>query len=144
MQSYVQLKENGIKEYKPIICMVVRTSTLPQTFEKVLPNSKVRSINEVWQIDRDIYTGKVIKTLLWQRAKIVEIVTELGNKLNGDPDGEKYFIREDPIKEALSSVTQNNLSSSFIKEDKNAIHVPVDAEEFVNVVQNERNEDIIR
>lgn len=70
-----------------------------------MPNSKVRSINEVWQIDRDIYTGKVIKTLLWQRAKVVEIVTELGNKLNGDPDGEKYFIREDPIKEALSSVT---------------------------------------
>ena len=93
MQSYVQLKENGRKEYKPIIGMAVRTSTLPQTFEKVLPNSKVRSINEVWQIDRDIYTGKVIKTLLWQRAKIVEIVTELGNKLNGDPDGEKYFIR---------------------------------------------------
>lgn len=144
MQSYVQLKQNNTKQYKPIIGIAVKTSTLPQSFDEVLPNSKTRNISEIWYVEKDKYNShKFIKTLLWQAAKIVEIATELGNTLDSDPTGEKYFIREEPTTDTIADSSQNNLSANFIKEYKNAVHLPIDAEEFVNVVQNERNEDVI-
>ena len=136
MESYIQLTKNGKTEYKPAIEMYVRASAkdsdLPQPFGQIKNPSVVRNVTEIWRTDKDIYTEKITKTLVWQRAKVIEIATELGNTLPSDSPGEKYFIRVDSVP-----------PGDTIKEDKNAQHLPIDGEQFVNVHQNDKGEDVV-